>query len=119
MKIDWEAYRAKLKPTPDADALCLYRPCYVVGEDKGTFSPGRGYTSYHAEPRPVCITRHCHGCPAGPRDADNCSLRPVPDLVLLGDAMVRRSNSRKAADRRWLREAIGLMLKYLGALRAD
>jgi hypothetical protein len=33
------------------------------GEDKGTFSQGQGYTSYHKVPIPVCMTRHMHGCP--------------------------------------------------------
>jgi len=46
------------------DADCASRECLSVGADKGTFAPGRGYTSYHAKPRAVCMTRHLHGCPA-------------------------------------------------------
>lgn len=38
-------------------------PCYALGFDKGTFVQGRGYTRYHAKERPVCGTRHLHGCP--------------------------------------------------------
>jgi hypothetical protein len=46
------------------DTGCKERPCYQLGFDKGTFSQGRGYTSYHKQPRPVCFTRHLHGCPS-------------------------------------------------------
>jgi len=48
---------------------CASRPCFVLGVDKGTYTPGRGYTSYHRDgrgklkPRPVCETRHHRGCP--------------------------------------------------------
>lgn len=42
---------------------CANRPCLHVHEDKGTFTPGVGYTSYHAKPRLVCMTRHQFGCP--------------------------------------------------------
>jgi hypothetical protein len=37
--------------------------CFVVNDDKGTFVPGRGYTSYYVHPHLVCWTRHCNGCP--------------------------------------------------------
>lgn len=47
-----------------ASRLCgPHLTCYHVGEDKGTFVQGRGYTSYHKTPRLVCMTRHLHGCP--------------------------------------------------------
>jgi len=46
------------------DADCADRPCYRFGYDKGSFTPGRGYTRYHTVERPVCMTRHLHGCPA-------------------------------------------------------
>jgi len=48
---------------------CPKRPCFELGFDKGSFSPGRGYTSYHRDKKgkyveyPVCFTRHLHGCP--------------------------------------------------------
>lgn len=42
---------------------CGRRSCFRLGQDKGTFTPGRGYTSYHKTPRWVCMTRHLHGCP--------------------------------------------------------
>jgi len=38
-------------------------PCFVVGEDKGTFAQGVGYTSYHKKVHLVCWTRHLNGCP--------------------------------------------------------
>lgn len=57
--------------------LCWMRECMWVGEDKGSYSPGRGYTSYHAKPRPVCSTRQNRGCPyplpeANPENARCC-----------------------------------------------
>lgn len=42
---------------------CQARSCLHVGEDKGTFVPGRGYTSYHKNPTLMCMTRMLHGCP--------------------------------------------------------
>lgn len=54
-----------------ARADCVRRECFVLGFDKGAFSQGRGYTSYHRDAkgrpveRPVCMTRHLHGCPCG------------------------------------------------------
>lgn len=48
---------------------CATRPCFTFGFDKGSFTPGRGYTSYHTDAKgrlvekPVCMTRHVHGCP--------------------------------------------------------
>lgn len=49
---------------------CGMRPCFQLGFDKGSYTPGRGYTSYHRDARgrrvekPVCMTRHLHGCPS-------------------------------------------------------
>lgn len=45
------------------DEDCAQRPCFVLGFDKGAFTPGVGYTRYHDKPRPVCWTRHLNGCP--------------------------------------------------------
>lgn len=51
------------------DSACGARPCYSLFFDKGSFSQGRGYTSYHTDAkgkrveRPVCGTRHLRGCP--------------------------------------------------------
>jgi len=43
---------------------CPSKPCFWLGEDKGNFVQGRGYTSYHKKILFVCFTRHLHGCPA-------------------------------------------------------
>lgn len=51
-------------PFKGVDALCAFRECCQPGEDKGSFVTGRGYTSYHAKPRPCCRTNHLHGCPS-------------------------------------------------------
>ena len=51
------------------DAKCGDRECFALGFDKGSFTQGRGYTSYHTDAkgrrveRPVCMTRHLRGCP--------------------------------------------------------
>lgn len=45
------------------DSMCCARRCLHIGEDKGAFTPGRGYTSYHKNPRLVCMSRHVRGCP--------------------------------------------------------
>lgn len=50
------------------DSDCEFRPCFWFGIDKGAFVPGRGYTNYHAKPRPVCFQRHLHGCPHKPAE---------------------------------------------------
>lgn len=80
----------KSKPTtfPDRYSVacvdrktCPLRPCMRPGQDKGSFSIGRGYTSYHAEPKPVCATRHHHGCPHPLPEPDpevvRCCYRPT------------------------------------------
>jgi hypothetical protein len=46
-----------------SDRECSKVKCFQLGQDKGSFTPGRGYTSYHKKPRWVCMTRHVHGCP--------------------------------------------------------
>jgi hypothetical protein len=51
------------KLPPECDALCQWRDCLHKGEDKGTYQPGRGYTSYYKKPEYVCMTRLTQGCP--------------------------------------------------------
>lgn len=46
-----------------SDAKCKTRLCFWLLQDKGSFTQGRGYTSYHAKPRWVCGKRHLDGCP--------------------------------------------------------
>lgn len=51
------------------DRECRNRSCFSLGFDKGSYSPGRGYTSYHRDAKgrtvekAVCGTRHHRGCP--------------------------------------------------------
>ena len=47
---------------PECDALCEWRTCLHKGENRGTFSVGRGYTSYYEKPVYVCMYRQHHGC---------------------------------------------------------
>jgi len=58
--------KVKGKMVDVSRADCGKRDCFHLFQDKGTFSPGRGYTSYHKKPRWVCGRRHLHGCPNGP-----------------------------------------------------
>jgi len=46
------------------DRECFARQCYRLGFDKGSFTPGVGYTSYRTQERRVCMTRHLDGCPS-------------------------------------------------------
>lgn len=46
-----------------SDPECCARPCLNIGEDKGVFVKGRGYTRYYDNPQLECMTRHLHGCP--------------------------------------------------------
>ena len=51
------------------DSKCAKRGCFALGFDKGSFSPGRGYTDYYTDARgkrvekTVCATRMHRGCP--------------------------------------------------------
>jgi hypothetical protein len=42
---------------------CPKKSCFRIGEDKGTFVQGRGYTQYHKKIQLVCFQRHLNGCP--------------------------------------------------------
>jgi hypothetical protein len=50
-------------PSVNHDGMCWARPCMNAGENKGSFTQGRGYTSYYKDPIPCCMTNHLHGCP--------------------------------------------------------
>jgi hypothetical protein len=56
-------YSDDLALPPEADVLCLMRPCFNKYEQKGTYNPGRGYTSYSNRFEPACATCLNHGCP--------------------------------------------------------
>ena len=81
------------------DGLCPLRECYHRGEDKGSFSQGRGYTSYHRDgPRIVCGRRQYHGCPF-PLPAAKCC--DTPDLPAISG---KRPQSRRRcrACQKWM-----------------
>jgi len=56
-------YTDPLALPPECDCLCPFRPCFNKYENKGSFSTGRGYTSYSSTFRAACGTRLSHGCP--------------------------------------------------------
>jgi hypothetical protein len=64
------------------DGKCAGRPCLNVGENKGFFTIGKGYTSYYKNPPLVCMERHLHGCPSPPPPMDPERVRccRVPDF---------------------------------------
>ena len=85
----------KLAPVDVARKDCPGRPCFWLGQDKGTYTPGRGYTSYHAKPRWVCMTRHTNGCPihsvCSAPECRTCSvLAPGEMCERCGAALVAR-----------------------------
>ena len=45
------------------DKDCPSRKCFSLGQNKGPYTPGKGYTSYYDKPKWVCMTRHLYGCP--------------------------------------------------------
>lgn len=57
------AYPTKFTVNCSDPRLCWMRECMNPGEDKGSYTPGRGYTSYYKNPRPECMRRLLHGCP--------------------------------------------------------
>jgi len=66
-----------------SDNLCSLRRCLHIGEDKGAYTPGVGYTSYRKVPLLVCMTRHLHGCPYPHPDPEPEMARccPSPDFA--------------------------------------
>ena len=68
------------------EMACVARPCLWVAENKGTFTQGRGYTSYHKHPWLECWTRHLRGCPSPIPDPDPERVRccPAPNFPRLG-----------------------------------
>jgi hypothetical protein len=74
MKIDGKKQRVDV-----LDKECAGRRCFRFGYDKGSYTPGVGYTNYHTKPKPVCLTRHVDGCPLisiCPR-CKTCSVHPA------------------------------------------
>lgn len=71
-KFNWNKFWKREILAPECDELCRFRHCLVPGEDKGSYTPGKGYTEYKCLPEPVCLTRLLHGCPGKGK-------RPEPD----------------------------------------
>lgn len=71
MKIKFTGSYNNHKTIDVLDLDCPLRSCYRPGENKGPYTPGRGYSYYYPEPKLVCFTRHLHGCP-----------HPIPSIDL-------------------------------------
>ncbi len=65
------------------DENCAFRPCLHIGEDKGPFTQGVGYTSYYANPKLCCMHNHIHGCPRilPAVDSEKARCCPAPDFA--------------------------------------
>jgi hypothetical protein len=60
----------KLKKQVDVSCVeCLNYTCYWPRQNPGSFSTGRGYSSYGDERdnEYLCGTRNAHGCPDNPK----------------------------------------------------
>lgn len=55
--------RVQGKSVDVSEKGCPRLQCFYLFADKGSFTPGRGYTSYYKKTKWVCGTRHLHGCP--------------------------------------------------------
>lgn len=56
-------YSDELAMPPECEPCCMFRSCYNKYENKGSYTPGRGYTSYYSQFYPACGTRLNSGCP--------------------------------------------------------
>ena len=75
-------YANDLVMPPECDKLCRFRKCYHKSENKGSFSVGRGYTSYHEKFYPSCGVRMCHGCPDRDGNVDlNKAFQWIHDMI--------------------------------------
>lgn len=69
----------------DCGKFAWWRKCFWPAENKGSFTPGRGYTSYYKVPIKNCGTRMNHGCPhtnlseVDPKSVYLTMLQPEPD----------------------------------------
>ncbi len=72
--------KIKGKKVDVLDADCRTRSCLTLGQDKGTFVPGRGYTKYHEKPEWVCLRRMLHGCPSAGA-CPNCHQAFVEGMI--------------------------------------
>lgn len=87
------------------DRECAKRECFALGFDKGSFTQGRGYTNYHTDSKgrrvekPVCATRHYHGCPVNSVCLERAisgrarSLRSATSAVVELGGYIRRARA--------------------------
>lgn len=109
-------YADELKMPPECDDLCRFRRCYHKSTNKGSYTICRGYTRYYDDFRPVCGTRHAHGCPSARRDNSNCDV--VKALRFVRDSIESQLSTVKptAADRKELRRRMRIARNICGML---
>ncbi len=96
-------YADELIMPPECDLLCRFRTCYNKYENKGVYSQGRGYLSYHSEFKPACGVRMDRGCGVP---------RPQYDMGSALDFVIDNINAKNVAYRR-------SALAILKAMRKD
>ena len=114
-----EYYNNSLILPPECDVLCPYRRCYNKYENKGSFTPGKGYTSYSKVFTPACGTRMSSGCPSWRDEANDEANLPralMTGLTLMEQHRSARSNKDKFNYQRGrdIIEAVAKLLHKMG-----
>lgn len=105
---------SKNKLPPECDILCQWRKCLHPGENKGPFTPGRGYTSYYSKPEPACMTRITHGCPG-------IAHRPTPKKEALVKDLESEMESIRMTRKteRFCKQLIGMIRELVSLIEKD
>lgn len=109
-------YSNEYSMPPECDACCKFRPCYNKYENKGSFSPGRGYVDYYSEFYPACGTRMNSGCPSH-RNCFDDSFDELEAMEFLQKTLFGECTDKKkkksdiAFARRIIRDMIALKKK--------
>lgn len=86
-------YDDPLALPPECDDLCRFRPCYNKYENKGSFTPGTGYTDYYDDFTPVCSTRMSQGCPPT-RNAPGDKANHIKALLWAAETLIAYRTTR-------------------------
>lgn len=83
------------KLPPECDSLCNYRDCLHRGYDKGSYSPGKGYSNYRKKPMYCCLTRLSQGCPGTHSPIDREFIMPAPNWEKVLDGIQAKIDDRE------------------------
>lgn len=100
---------------------CIFRPCFHFFVDKGTYTIGRGYTSYYDKEKYCCGTRKCHGCPSPiPGTTEESRTTMAEDLRCCPEPKFAKEGKRKPRSQKCLTcgtKSSGLKLELLKTLK--